>query len=249
MTVFSIANTIVLVHGSCHGGWCWKKLVPFLKRDNNEIYTPTLTGLGERSHLLYQKINLSTHVKDVVQVFEFQDLDDVVLIGHSYGGMVIGGVADVIPHRIKSLIFLDAYIPQDGKSAFDLVPGLKDTYEQRSLKEKDKEWLVASYTPQEFGVTDSNDISWMKSRLCPMPFHTHDEPSIIKNIKFKGIPKTFITFTDFGESMFKRYVEEKTVEEEALASDWNYHELKRGHDAIITAPDELSQLLMPLINK
>lgn len=120
---------------------------------------------------------------------EFQDLNDVVLIGHSYGGMVIGGVVDIIPHRIKSMLFLDAYIPQDGKSAFDLVPGLKDIYEQRSLKEKDKEWLVASYTSQEFGVTDSNDIRWMKSRLCPMPFHTHDEPLIIKNIKFKDIPR------------------------------------------------------------
>lgn len=161
--------------------------------------------------------------------------------------MAIGTVADIIHHRIKSMIFLDAYIPQDGKSAFDLVPGLKDTYEQ-SLKEKYKEWLVASYTSQEFGVTNSNDICWMKSRLCPMPFHTHNEPLIIKNIKFKDIPKTFITFTDFGESMFKRYVKDKTVEE-ASASEWNYHELKRGHHAIITAPKELSQLLLPLINK
>ena len=246
----SIPNTIVLVHGSCHGGWCWKKLVPFLKRDNNKIYTPTLTGLGERSHLLYQKINLTTHIKDVVQVFEFQDLDEVVLIGHSYGGMVIGGVADAIPHRIKSMIFLDAYIPQDGKSTFDLVPGLKDIYEQRSIKEKGKEWLVSSYTPQEFGVTDPDDVNWMKSRLCPMPFHTHDEPLIIKNIKFREIPKTFITFTDFGESMFKRFKEEKNVEKETSVSDWNYHELRRGgHDAIITAPKELAQLLLPLINK
>jgi pimeloyl-ACP methyl ester carboxylesterase len=250
--MFSIPNTIVLVHGSCHGGWCWKKLAPFLKIDNNEIYTPTLTGLGERSHLLYQKINLSTHVKDVVQLIEFQDLDDVVLIGHSYGGMVIGGVANTLPRRIKSMIFLDAYIPQDGKSAFDLVPGLKDVYAQRSLKEKDKEWLVASYTPQEFGVTAPDDINWMKSRVCPMPFHTHDEPLIIKNNKFSEIPKTFITFTDFGESMFKRTVEEKTVEEassSSSSSDWDYYELRKGHDAIITAPKELSHLLLPLINK
>ncbi|MGN6351051.1 MAG: hypothetical protein ACTHL3_06260 [Candidatus Nitrosocosmicus sp.] len=145
------------------------------------------------------------------------------------------------------MIFFDAFIPQDGKSVFELVPGLKDTYEQRSLKVKDKEWLVASYTPQEFRVSDSNDISLMKSRLCPMPFQIHVQQLIIKNIKFKDMPKTFITFTDFGEPMFKRYVKEKIVEEEA--SDWNYLEIKRGHDAIITAPDELSQLLLSLINK
>ncbi len=89
MTISSNSDTIVLVHGSCHGGWCWNKLIPFLKRHHNEIHAPTLTGLGERSHLLYENINLSIHIKDIIQVFEYQNLHDVVLIGHSYGGMVI----------------------------------------------------------------------------------------------------------------------------------------------------------------
>jgi pimeloyl-ACP methyl ester carboxylesterase len=120
------------VHGSCHGGWCWNKLISFLKRNDNQIYTPTLTGLGERSHLLFENINLSTHIKDVIQVFEYQNLSNVILIGHSYGGMVIGGIAERIPQRIESMIFLDAYIPQDGKSAFDLIPNLKYIYDQRS---------------------------------------------------------------------------------------------------------------------
>jgi pimeloyl-ACP methyl ester carboxylesterase len=91
MMTVSPAETIVLVHGSCHGGWCWNKLIPFLKGCDFEIHTPALTGLGERSHLLYEKIDLSTHIKDVVQVFEYQNLHEVTLIGHSYGGMVIGG--------------------------------------------------------------------------------------------------------------------------------------------------------------
>jgi pimeloyl-ACP methyl ester carboxylesterase len=242
MTISSNSDTIVLVHGSCHGGWCWNKLIPLLKRHHNEIHAPTLTGLGERSHLLYENINLSTHIKDIIQVFEYQNLHDVVLIGHSYGGMVIGGIAERIPDRIKSMIFLDAYIPQDGKSAFDLIPGLKDIYEHRSLKEQGKEWLVLSYTPQEFGVTDYEDIVWMKSRLCPMPFHTHDEFLTIQNIKSKKLPKTYVTFTDFGETMFDSIGHEK-------AEGWKYYDLRRGHDAMITAPEELSKLLIKIMAK
>jgi thioesterase domain-containing protein len=96
------------------------------------------------------------------------------LVGHSYGGMVIGGVAEKNLIESKSMIFLDAYIPQDGKRGFDLIPGLSDIYEQRRLKEESRDWLVLSYTPEEFGVTNDEDINWMKSRLCPMPFHTHD---------------------------------------------------------------------------
>jgi pimeloyl-ACP methyl ester carboxylesterase len=241
MTKSTNSDTIVLVHGSCHGGWCWDKLIPFLKRHDYEIYAPTLTGLGERSHLLFENIDLSIHIKDIVQVFEYQNLYDVILIGHSYGGMVIGGVAERIPNRIKSMIFLDAYIPQDGKSAFDLVPGLKNIYEQRSLKEKGKEWLVLSYTPQEFGVIDPDDATWMKKRLCPMPFHTHDEFLTIGNIASIKLPKTYITFTDFGESMFKSIKTEKEV--------WDYHEFRRGHDAMITVPEELSKLLLKIIDK
>jgi len=238
----SISHTIVLVHGSCHGGWCWNKLLPFLKRNDNQIYTPTLTGLGDRSHLLFENINLSTHIKDIIQVFEYENLHDVVLIGHSYGGMVIGGIAHSIPDRIKSIIFLDAYIPQDGKSAFDLIPGLENTYKQRLLKEKGKEWLVLSYTPLEFGVTNPNDVTWMKNRSCPMPFHTHDESLVMQNVTFKKIPKFFITFTDFGESMFKSIGQEKIDLE-----GWNYFELRQGHDAMITAPEELSRFLLELI--
>jgi pimeloyl-ACP methyl ester carboxylesterase len=240
----SNSHTIVLIHGSCHGGWCWNKLIPFLKKNDSQIYTPTLTGLGERSHLLFENINLSTHIKDIIQVVEYQNLYDIVLIGHSYGGMVVGGIAERIPDRIKTVIFLDAYIPQDGKSAFDLIPGLKEIYKQRSLKEKGKEWLVLSYTPEEFGVTDPDDIAWIKSRLCPMPFHTHDEPLTIQNIKFKKIPKFYITFTDFGESMFKSIGSEK-----ATSESWNYFELRRGHDAMITAPEELSKLLIDILYK
>jgi pimeloyl-ACP methyl ester carboxylesterase len=91
--------TFVLVHGSCHGGWCWKKVIPLLTSHRHRVNTPTLTGLGERSHLVREDIDLSTHILDIIQVFEYEDLDDVILVGHSYGGMVIGGAAEKIPNQ------------------------------------------------------------------------------------------------------------------------------------------------------
>jgi pimeloyl-ACP methyl ester carboxylesterase len=128
------------------------------------VYTPTLTGLGERSHLVSRNIGLDTHILDIIQVLEYEDLSEVTLVGHSYGDLVIGGVAEVIPERIKRLVYLDAYIPQDNKSAFDIVPGLETIYKERALKERGKEWLVTSYEPEEFGVTDRVDINWMNTR-------------------------------------------------------------------------------------
>jgi pimeloyl-ACP methyl ester carboxylesterase len=134
---------------------------------------------------------VDTHILDIIQVLEYEDLSEVTLVGHSYGGLVIGGVAEEIPERIKRLVYLDAYIPQDNKSAFDIVAGLETIYKERALTESGKEWLVASYEPEEFGVTDRVDINWMNTRLSPMPWHTHYQPIRITNPK----PKDFLKVT------------------------------------------------------
>jgi pimeloyl-ACP methyl ester carboxylesterase len=230
-------STFVLVHGSCHGGWCWKKVTPILYKDGYSVYTPTLTGLGERSHLVNKDIGLHTHILDIIQVFEFEDLDDVILVGHSYGGLIIGGVAEKIPQKIKRLVYLDGYIPQDNKSAFDLEPGLETLYKERALHEEGKEWLVASYKPEEFGVTNRDDINWMSTRLSPMPWHTHDQSIRIANPQAKTLPKSYICCSAFGNSQFKT---------QRSPADWDYHELMKGHDVMITAPEELTQLLEAL---
>jgi pimeloyl-ACP methyl ester carboxylesterase len=232
-------TTFVLVHGSCHGGWCWKKVTPFLSKDGHDVYTPTLTGLGEKSHLVSRNIGLDTHILDIIQVLEYEDLSEVTLVGHSYAGLVIGGIAEAIPERIKHLVYLDAYIPQDNRSAFDIVPGLETIYKERALKEWDREWLVASYEPEEFGVTDRVDINWMNTRLSPMPWHTHDQPIRITNPKAKRLPKSYISCTEFGDSQFKA--------QKSPAAGWDYHVLKTGHDAMITVPNKLAQLLQTLV--
>ena len=113
--------TYVLVHGAWHGGWCWNRVAPLLRDKGHDVYTPTLTGLGERVHLATPEVDLSTHVTDVVNVIEFEDLRNVVLMGHSYGGQVITGVAGAIPERIGQLVYLDASLPNDGESLSQLA--------------------------------------------------------------------------------------------------------------------------------
>ena len=124
--------TFVLVHGATHGGWCWKRVVPLLRAAGHEAYAPTLTGLGERAHLAHPGIDLATHVQDVVGVFEYEDLDRVVLVGHSYAGAVIAGVADRLPGRIAHLVYLDGAVAGAGQAVLDLFPSdgqaaLRDT--------------------------------------------------------------------------------------------------------------------------
>jgi pimeloyl-ACP methyl ester carboxylesterase len=126
--------TFVLVHGSCHGGWCWKKLIPHLSRNGQDVYAPSLTGLGERSHLVSRCIGLDTHILDIIQVSEYENLSEVFLVGHSYGGLVIGSAADKVSQKIRHLVYLDAYMPQDNKSVFDLEPGLGNHLHEKSAK-------------------------------------------------------------------------------------------------------------------
>src|SRR5689334_15631432 len=111
----------LLVHGAWHGGWCWRRVVPLLRAAGHEVFTPTLTGLGERVHLLTRDVGLDTHAQDVIGVLEYEDLRDVVLVGHSYGGMVITAVAERAAERLAHLVYLDAFVPRDGQSQMDLL--------------------------------------------------------------------------------------------------------------------------------
>lgn len=235
--------TFVLVPGSYHGGWCWKKVTPLLINHGHRVYAPTLTGLGERSHLLREDIDLNTHILDIIQVFEYEDLDDVILVGHSYGCVVIGGVAEKIPNRIRRLVYFDGSIPEDGKTAFDLLPGLEDDYKKRSLGSQGKEWLSQPFDPTDWGVTDIDDIAWINRHLSPMPWHTHDQPIRINNPEAKKIPKSYISCT---ESNYKGL---HFMAQKAKQLGWDYHELKSGHNAMIIVPNELVQLLESLENK
>src|SRR3954471_5708155 len=153
----SKAMTFLLVHGAWHGGWCWRKLTPLLRAAGHQVLTPTLTGLGDRAHLLSAEVDLTTHIQDVSAVLEYEDLRDVVLVGHSYAGMVIAGVAEKARARLEQLVYLDAFLPEDGKAVKDFAP-LNPT--------RDDGWRVpVPGAPPRFGVTDNRDVLWMEARL------------------------------------------------------------------------------------
>ena len=132
----------LLIHGAWHGGWCWKKVTPLLRAAGHEVCTPTLTGLGERAHLLSAEVTLDTHVQDVVGVLEYEDLRDVVLVGHSYGGMVITGVVDRAADRLAHLVYLDAFVPQDGQALADLVDSTLYTTLEEQARAEGEGWRV-----------------------------------------------------------------------------------------------------------
>jgi pimeloyl-ACP methyl ester carboxylesterase len=226
-------TTFVLVHGSFHGGWCWKKAAPLLRQAGHDVYTPTLTGLGERSHLATPKTGLELHIQDILQVLEYEDLHDAVLVGHSYAGLVITAAAERAPQRVSHLIYLDAFIPHDGKSAFDLMPGTEKPWTQMAAAQGDG-WLVPSMSPVEMGIDNPADAAWTQSRLKPMPLLTHQE----KYHKTPGaadkLPHTYILCTEFGFH---------ETASEAKSLGWDCFELETGHDAMITMPKELAQTL------
>ncbi len=157
-----MAHTFVLVHGAWHGGWCWPRVADRLRGGGHTVFTPTLTGLGERSHLLRAGIDLKTHIADVVNVMKWEGLSDVVLCGHSYGGMVISGVAEALPQAIRSIVFLDAFVPRNGEAVQDLTgPAVREAA-QAAMQRGD---IVIPQRPAEaFGVNPA-DRAWV-DRLC-----------------------------------------------------------------------------------
>ena len=158
--------TYVLVHGAWHGSWCWKRVRKGLRDTGHQVFTPTLTGLGERSHLNSAAVNLSTHIADVVNLLRWEDLSDVILCGHSYGGNVITGVADRIPERIRSLVYLDAFVPEDGECLFDLVPPELAQRMRLQAQTAGSGWNIPPLPAEHFNV-NLRDAAWIKR-----PVHT-----------------------------------------------------------------------------
>ena len=160
-------STFVLVHPAWFGGWCWARLAPLLVANGHDVRTPTLTGLGERAHLARPEIGLETHVQDVVNVFEYEDLRDVILVGNSSAGVVITGVADRVPERIANVVYLDAFIPEDGQSMLDMIPPDRRTPMLALVESEGEGWLVPrfaptpwdKFVPEAWGITDKADLA------------------------------------------------------------------------------------------
>jgi pimeloyl-ACP methyl ester carboxylesterase len=231
------AKTYVLVHGAWHGGWCWREIATALRTLGHVVHVPTLTGLGERAHLVSRAVNLSTHVADVVNLFEWEELSDVILVGHSYAGHVIPLVADRLKPRIRHLVFLDAVLPRDGH-AF-LPPGVGEERAKTALEG----YLQPPPDVTWFGVpADHPKAAWVRRRLTPHPL-----PTLMETVRFAagghvGLPKTYIRCTQRRDMSQPDPVEPLVKGQ----PDWIWRTLDTGHDAMVTAPDALTALLLQI---
>jgi pimeloyl-ACP methyl ester carboxylesterase len=234
----------VLVHGTGCGGWCWRFIVPVLRAAGYDVYTPTLTGLGASSHLLHEldRISLDTHVKDVTNTLFYEDLSEVVLVGHSYGGMVITGVAAKEPRRLAQLVYLDAYLPLEGENEIALWPP--------DQKEKYRADLAAGirFRPpiasSVLGITDPKISEWVQERLTPHPYSTYEDPPASGTPESASIPRTYIHCT---LGYFSSWMEPFASRARKLG--WNVYTMAAGHAVTITHPNELAEILLRIANK
>lgn len=235
--------TFVLVHGAWHGGWCWQKAIPFLENAGHEVYAPTLTGLAERASELSPDVGLDTHIQDVVSLLEEKNLHGVILVGHSYGGMVITGVVDAVPERIAHLVYMDTFVPRDGESMTDVSPLV--IYLLRRQAQADG-WRIDSRGT--YGVTTEPDRSWLLSKVTPQPLKTLEQPLHLKNPAIvSATPRTHIdcTSSSFFFSLMRRLLAPRALPPKEAG--WRLRRLPTGHDAMITAPRELADLLVEVV--
>ena len=231
-------STFVLVHGAWHGGWVWRRVVPRLLEAGHEVHAPTLSGVSDRAHLVHPGLGLSTHVEDVTALIEAHDLENVVLVGHSYAGQVVTAVADRLPERLHRRVYLDAFVGRDGEAAIDLLPETVAGHYRESVAGPGFGWLIPVRPLNVLGVTEQADLDWLGPRLTPHPWRTYTEP-----LRLSGhcdrVPAGYVECTAWMRA-FRPHAER------AAALGWPVHELATGHEAMVTAPRELADLLLGL---
>ena len=235
--------TFVLVHGGWHGGWCWQKVVPFLEAAGHEVYAPTLTGLAERASELSPDVGLDTHIQDIVGLLEEKNLNSVILVGHSYGGMVITGVVDQVPERIAHLVYLDTFVPRDGESMAGLSRIVSWILRKQTRADG---WRVDSRGT--YGVTTEPDRSWVLSKVTPQPLKTLEQPLHLKNPAIVSAkPRTHINCTGGGffRSLMRRLLARRALP--PTEAGWRLRQLPTAHCAMIHMPRELADLLLEVV--
>lgn len=235
--------TFVLVHGAWHGGWCWRRVARLLRAAGHEVFTPTLTGLGEHAHLLGPAINLATHIQDVVGVLHYEDLRDVVLVGHSYAGMVISGVAEQAAARLGHLVYLDAFVPGDGQALSDFLAPAAMAFFHEQARLAGNGYGVPPL-PGTFGITSADDLAWVRPRLGMHPLQTMLDPVQRSDPQASRLPRTYIYCTDPRAAPDAPRVFAQFATRLRTDAAWRYREIATGHDAMITEPEQLSRLLL-----
>ncbi|MGY1642140.1 alpha/beta fold hydrolase [Geodermatophilus sp. SYSU D00703] len=241
--------TFVLVHPAWLGGWGWRKLTPRLRGAGHDVVTPTLTGLGERAHLLDHGIDLLTHVEDVVSVLTYEDLDRVVLVASSSGGAVVTGVADRVSERVAEVVYLDAFVPEDGQCVFDLVAPERRSALEDLVATEGNGWLLPRFAPPPWpeilprlwGVTDPDDVAWAEPRLRATPVGHFTRPLHLGDA-VSGLPRSYVRCTRFPHAGFDRWAQRA-----AESPGWRHRTLDCGHLAYVSDPDAVAAVLLDLV--
>ena len=236
----SVHPPFVLVHGGRHGGWCWRPVTVLLRAAGHEVYTPTLTGLGERSHLLSRQIGLATHIQDLVAVFEYEDIHDAVLVGHSYGGMVVSGAMEQIADRVRSFVLLDGHMPRDGESVFDLNGPARAEAMITLAREAGEGWYIPPADATRYGVTNPDDIAWINSRMTAQPLKTYSDP-IGATRRAWDHPGLFI---ECVPSSLEPHLLERARTRSANDPRFRHRVLHTAHNAMVTDPKSVTELLL-----
>lgn len=228
----------VLVHGSFHGGWVWNDVSRHLRKKGHTIHTPTLTGVGEKSHLISPHIGLSVNIMDITNFLKYKNLTDVVLVGHSYAGLVITGVAEKIPDRIQRLVYFDGYIPEDGQSAWEITPDAKKRWESQA-QQIDSDWLVPPPNPADKYGEKGTRADQHLEKLTPMAMWTHEEPISLPMNRAADLPRSYIECTEYETF---RHMAQK-----ARDSDFNCYKMDTHHNPIFYMPDRTSEILLTIL--
>ena len=231
-----VVATFLVAHGAWSAGWAWKKMRPLLNSLGHELFTPTYTGIGERVHLANPEVGLETHINDILSVLDFEDLHELVLIGHSYGGMVATAVADRVPERLTCLVYLDAFVPQDGQSLFDLhPPDIRSAMREAARTEGDGWRIPPNPLPPD---TSEADVAWITPRRVMQPIKTFEQPVRLCGAG-ERLPKIYIRCTRTGPvDIFRPFAERARSN-----LGWQYLEMDASHSPHVTAPEELAGML------
>jgi len=232
--------TILVAHGAWSAGWAWRKMHPLLAARGHRLCTPTYTGLGERAHLAHRGIDLDAHIEDLLSVMHYEDLSEVVLLGHSYGGMVATGLAERVPERIARRIYLDAFVPRDGESLLDLVPAKSRAAMREAAAQQGEGWRIPpNPVPED---TPEDDRAWLLPRRVPQPLATFEQPLRLLGVA-DHLPRSYIYCTRIAPGdVFRPFAERARSE-----PGWRLHELDASHSPNVTAPEALAALLDVII--
>jgi pimeloyl-ACP methyl ester carboxylesterase len=229
----------ILVHGAWHSGRCWDRVVPLLAEAGHEVSSPSLTGHGDTTHLMDPDVGLDTYVDDVGRLLLDRDLADVVLVGHSFAGMIISSVANMVPDRVAHLVYLDAMDPTDGQAAVDVVPAAQGLIDEAAVSAAP--WRIPPLPPAFLGVTQPADLAWLDTILTDESVRAFQQPAKLDNPALSAIPATYIRCVDHEPTRDTRQPASSVRPNGRPVQVW---ELESGHDCMITAPAGLTELLL-----